>query len=207
MKYAEFYRQHYGIQNEEVLQKLSDASRLKTFRAGECICAQGTVPTHLCLLARGVVRGFMLSSNGKDITDCISYLPGQTVMPESDLSKPSTINIEALEETELIQIPMTVIREMMATYPELYETYEQLLVKASMMHRDLKIAVYQYTAMQRYQWFLQEYPGLIDRIPHKYIAAFLDMTPVTLSNVRHELKHTMKQKDPVHRNQAETARS
>lgn len=34
------------------------------------------------------------------------------------------------------------------------------------------------------QQLLAKYPGLIDRIPHKYIASLLNMTPVTLSNVR-----------------------
>ena len=60
----------------------------------------------------------------------------------------------------------------------------KLLLNSANRHRDLKIAIYQYTAMQRYQWFLREYPGLIDQIGHKYIASLLNMTPVTLSKIR-----------------------
>ena len=66
--------------------------------------------------------------------------------------------------------------------------HEKLLIQSENQHRTLKIVAYQYTAAQRYQWFLQEYPGLIDRIQHKYIASLLNMTPVTLSKVRRELK-------------------
>ena len=44
--------------------------------------------------------------------------------------------------------------------------------------------LYRTTAMERYEWFLNYYPGLIDVVPHKYIASFLDMTPVTLSRLR-----------------------
>ena len=44
--------------------------------------------------------------------------------------------------------------------------------------------------MQRYQWFLSAYPGLIDRVSHKYIASLLNMTPVTLSKIRRAIKES-----------------
>ena len=44
------------------------------------------------------------------------------------------------------------------------------------------------TAMQRYQWFLEAYPGFIDKVSNKHIASFLGMTPVTLSRLRRVLR-------------------
>ena len=46
--------------------------------------------------------------------------------------------------------------------------------------------------MQRYQWFLENYPGLIHTLNNKHIASFLGMTPVTLSRLRHQLRKTEK---------------
>ena len=37
-------------------------------------------------------------------------------------------------------------------------------------------------------WFLDAFPGLIERIPNKYVASLLGMTPVTLSRLRSELR-------------------
>ena len=54
------------------------------------------------------------------------------------------------------------------------------------MHWDIKRAVSQKTARERYVWFLKAYPGVIDLIPHRYIASYLGMTPITLSRVRNE---------------------
>ena len=34
------------------------------------------------------------------------------------------------------------------------------------------------------KWFLEHYPGVIDKISHELIASFLHMSPVTLSRVR-----------------------
>ena len=122
--------------------------------------------------------------NGKDITDCIVFRTGSPAMPDSDFTQPASITLEALEYTELVAIPVEKVQELLAEYPDLMEVYRRFLLWSVALHRDLKIALYQYTAAQRYEWFLRQYPGLIDRIPHKYIASLLNMTPVTLSNVR-----------------------
>lgn len=48
----------------------------------------------------------------------------------------------------------------------------------------MKVVLYQQSAAERYQWFLNAYPGLIDQVKHKHIASFLGMSPVTLSRLR-----------------------
>ena len=42
--------------------------------------------------------------------------------------------------------------------------------------------------MERYQWFLARYPGLISTVNNKHIASFLGMTPVTLSRLRRQVR-------------------
>lgn len=113
-------------------------------------------------------------------------------MPDGEFFQPASINIEALEESQIVCIDIGEVCRLMEIYPELIQVRQQMLIMSAQRHRDLKIVAYQYSASQRYQWFLKNYPGLIDRIHHKYIASLLNMTPVTLSRVRRELKeHVM----------------
>ncbi|MDO4287394.1 MAG: hypothetical protein Q4C40_06695 [Eubacteriales bacterium] len=48
-----------------------------------------------------------------------------------------------------------------------------------------------YSAPQRYQWFLEEYPEVINLVKKKYIASFLNLTPQTLSLQRKNVKETV----------------
>lgn len=183
-----FYRGQLGIDDEAVLQKAVDASRIWDLTVGETLIREGVVPSHLYFLLQGAMRGVLLDDNGKDVTDCISCRPGETVMPDNDFNLPASVTMEVLEDSRVVVLPLELVRELLAEHPELMDIYRRFVLQSATMHRSLKIAVYQYDARQRYEWFLKTYPGLIDRIPHKYIAGLLNMTPVTLSNVRKTLR-------------------
>ena len=73
-------------------------------------------------------------------------------------------------------------------YEEAMALYNQMLIAALKAHWELKRVLNSYTAAERYQWFLDKYPGLIDKVSNKYIASFLGMTPVTLSRLRRMLR-------------------
>lgn len=55
-------------------------------------------------------------------------------------------------------------------------------------HQNIKHAIYMLNAKERYNWFLREYKDLIDRVSHRHVASFLNMTPVTLSRLRKEFR-------------------
>lgn len=188
MVLIDFYRELLQSSDEELLQEAADASQILSLKAGELAIKSGTIPTHVAFPLHGVLRGVANNANGKDITDCIVFRTGSPVMPDSDFTQPASISLEALEYSELVLIPIPKVQQLLAKYPGLMEVYQRFLMWSVSLHRDLKIALYQYTAAQRYEWFLRQYPGLIDRIPHKYIASLLNMTPVTLSNVRKNSK-------------------
>lgn len=188
MQLADFYRERLQIHDEALLAEILTVSRGRTLAAGEMLFKQGQVPLQLCFLVQGVLRGFLLNVNGKDITDCIVFQAGDCAMPDGELSQPASINIEALEESQIVCLDISEVYRLMGEHPELILIQQRLLILSAQRHRDLKIVAYQYTAAQRYQWFLKNYPGLIDRIHHKYIASLLNMTPVTLSRIRRELK-------------------
>ena len=188
MLLIDFFQKALGISDETLVQEALRVSDTRVLRKGEYLIRQGNVPAHVYFLMQGIVRGVLSDVNGKEITDCLVFKCGAPVMPSSDITQAAPIDIQTLSECEVVRIAVSEINRLLRTYPALEELYRQLIVESARTHWELKIAIYQYNAMERYQWFQQVYPGLSEKISNKYIASFLNMTPVTLSRLKQELK-------------------
>lgn len=188
MQLLDFYKNVLHLTDEALIDEVIRATEIKVLKRGDFLIRAGQLPTHACFLMKGIIRGTMLDCNGRDITDCIAYRCGSTVMPDNDYTQPASIALEALTDCEIICISLDVVNSLLERSPSVTKLYCQYLLISANLHRKLKIVNYQYTAAQRYEWFLREYPGLIDQVSHKYIASLLNMTPVTLSKIRKVLK-------------------
>ena len=104
-----------------------------------------------------------------------------------DLNAPCAIvTIEALTDGELLCIPIETVKTLLKENIFLMQIYNKLLADVMEKHWEIKNILHKQTAKERYQWFLTAYPGLIDKVTHRYIASFLEMSPVTLSRLRSE---------------------
>lgn len=190
IKVYDFYRDICGLKDEGLIQRISSVTEHRYLKKGEFVVRIGEVLSDVYFLETGISRGYLLDAGGKDVTDCFSFRCGSAVMPfcqmEQDL--PSPMAIEMLEDGSFFCVPISEVIELQKIYKELIVLYNQLLIKALNEHWKLKQILNQYTALQRYQWFLQEYPDLINRVSNKHIASFIGMTPVTLSRLRRALR-------------------
>lgn len=176
------------LTDSEVIEDLSDACIPLHLAAGDFLIREGEKPAVVPFLLKGIVRGFLFDVNGREITDCFAVQPGIPVMTSADLQAPSPLSMDALVDSDFLTIPIPEIQRLLERYSELQRLYNQLLIASFSMHWEIKLTLCRDTAMQKYQWFLQKYPGLVDQISNKYIASFLGMTPVTLSKLRRVLR-------------------
>mgnify|MGYP002803369138 FL=1 len=182
------------MKDEGLIQRISSATEHRYLKKGEFVVRIGETLSDVYFLETGIARGYLLDAGGKDVTDCFSFQCGNAVMPfcqmETDI--PSSMAIEMLEEGSFFCVPISEVMELQKSYHEVTLFYNRLLIKALNEHWRLKQILNQYTAIQRYQWFLQEYPDLINRVSNKHIASFIGMTPVTLSRLRRTLREDRK---------------
>lgn len=190
----DFYQNVFHLKDKELIQQFSDATKIRRMKKGEYVARIGEVLNEVYFMEKGIIRGYFLDVNGKDVTDCFSFSCGSTVMPfcQLELDIPSPMTIEVLEDAKFFCISISDVIELQNNYVEVTRLYNQLLIKALNEHWKLKQILNSYTAVQRYQWFLDEYPGLIGKVSNKYIASFLGMTPVTLSRLRRTLREKQK---------------
>ena len=187
MELQNFYIETLKLSDIQLVQTLATNTRVKLIKKGEILQHIGDISTELFFLSTGLLRGFLLDSKGKEVTDCFIHAYGTPVVSSIDLGEPSLLCIEALEDSELISVPFSVVVPLVRNNLELITLYNRLLRNSLEMHWENKTVLIQKTATERYQWFLKRYPGLLDRMSHRYVASFLGMAPVSLSRVRKQL--------------------
>lgn len=184
MEIREFLSEVLQVTDEALLKQIMEITTAFSTKKGSLVIAQGERQTDFIFLVTGIFRGYYLDADGKENTDCFGVLPGTPCMSVAINNGISPISIEAVTTCEFIKISGEYLTPMIGSNPLLLKIYNEILQMAMQVHWDLKVMVTQHSAMERYRWFLNSYPGLIDHACSKDIASFLGMSPVTLSRLK-----------------------
>ncbi|MFN8395011.1 MAG: Crp/Fnr family transcriptional regulator [Bacteroidia bacterium] len=97
---------------------------------------------------------------------------------------PSEMNIEAVEDTTVMQVKHDDLLELYEKAPKFNRLFRVLVERSliGMQHRLLQNL--SADASVRYESFLSQYPELANRVPNTHIASYLGITPEFLSKIR-----------------------
>ena len=179
----------YQLDDPELIRFIEPFTEIRAYAANDIVFSSDDDKSKLYFVLDGAVRMFTISAKGQEITDLFFWKFGELIVAYENPSSYKNRAVpeeycEAVLPTTLLSIPVEVIRKAAILFPkvstviitEQYERWRNLL--------HIRHIVQCMTATKRYEWFLEEFPGLIDLIPHKYIASFLGMNPVTMSRIR-----------------------
>jgi len=101
--------------------------------------------------------------------------------------KPSTMRIEALEDSILLGISKISLDGLLASSTS-FSTYFRILSEnASIAANDRIVHQLSQPAEKRYELFCQKYPGIKDRLSQKRIASFLGISPEYFNQIERKL--------------------
>ena len=101
--------------------------------------------------------------------------------------KPASLYIEALEDSNVLQLDNPAMEELYIKIPKLERFFRILLQYAFMAFEQRIISVISRTAEERYLEFINKYPQLEQRLPQIHIASYLGITPEFLSKIRKKI--------------------
>lgn len=182
---SNFLRETLQIENPALICEMLAMCKIDLIKKGKQLIRQGQQVDSVYFLVEGICRGFFSDINGKDITDCLVTQSGLPLIAATDFKAPAPISIQVLVDSRVLRISTANFESLLSRFPDASAIYQNILIWYGNFHRELKIMAYQYDTNQRYHWFLEKYPTVIDKISHKYIASFLNMSPVTLSRLIH----------------------
>lgn len=189
MDIVEFWEKNIPGIKRSSIKKLEEVSIYKSYGKNEIILQEGeSINSYMLMISKGVVRFFYHTPQGKEITECLVYKEWDTLMPSALFDQPSPTSIQALTDVDVIFWPFEAIDKLRNKVPEVVELEYKVLTAAWYEQWELRRIYFELDAKERYLWFLENYPGIFGTIPSKYIASFLNMSTVTLSRLRSELK-------------------
>ncbi len=168
----------------ELTERISSATKMVTYQAGDYILKEGQVCNKACLVIKGLARSYYINED-KDITSrfmdegfiITSWISYYTQQPGNEF-------IEALEETTLACINYADIQKMYTDFPEFNIVGRKQAEYGFFMAEQRTQILRKHTAEEKYKFFLANHPTLLQRVALKHIATYLGMNEETLSRVR-----------------------
>ncbi|HEY5969719.1 MAG TPA: Crp/Fnr family transcriptional regulator [Chitinophagaceae bacterium] len=148
----------------------------------------GEVENYLNFIDSGLVRKYYKKAN-EEVNTQISYEGHIIHSQESFHSRtPSEYSIETIEPTELTSVTYECLEKMYSS-SEKMQRLGRLVITATMVLKDKwQSQLVKLSPRERFISFVTRHPELMQRVPQKYLASYLNIKPETFSRFKHLVK-------------------
>ncbi|MEM8908389.1 MAG: Crp/Fnr family transcriptional regulator [Bacteroidota bacterium] len=145
-------------------------------KKGQILQRKGEFNTKIYVVKSGLLRSYAIDQKGKEHVFMFAlegWVLGDNVSP----SEPGELFIDALEDTEAI------VFEKAEDEPNV----DKLINRLKVLQKRI-IMLMSTSAIERYDYFMNTYPDIAQRIPQRMIASYLGITPEALSKLKAKRK-------------------
>ncbi len=185
--YFESFKNRISLTDEEEA-LIKNHLSVKKIRKRQYLLQEEDPCRHIAFVEKGMLRSYTVDKNGTEhilqfapegwfIADLYSFLA----------EEPSSYNIEAVEDSELVLISRPAYNELLKTSPKYLEFSHNLVTNAYIAMQRRINDLHERSIEERYADFISRYPQIINRVPQHMIASYLGLTPETLSRVRRRM--------------------
>ena len=193
--FLNYLRKFIEISDDEFMKHLYPVIKVRRFGKKEIVTQAGEIENYFNFIIRGLVRKYYKKNKDgyEEINTQISFEGHLILSQESFHSRqPSEYFIETIEPTILASI----------SYDDLEKVYSQshriehlgrIVVTYAMVIKDRwQMNMVKLTPRERFVDFVTKNPELLQRVPQKYLASYLNIKPETFSRFKHLLRNHSK---------------
>ena len=174
--------------NEKEKELVREKFHSRLYRKRQFVLQEGDVCTQFNFVVRGCLRTYKVDDKGS--THILQFAPENYWI--NDLGsfhgvKPSTLNIDALEDTVVLQISHGNLISLYKEAPLFDRIFRVLIENGFIRLQERLLQNISSTADERYQSFMEAYPHLVNRLSQVQIAAYLGIAPESLSRLRNRI--------------------
>lgn len=182
-----FWQQIHPLKAEEEAAFLA-AWKPVHFKRKEIITQAGTTERYVYFVVEGIQHSYFLK-DGKAHTTAFTYAPSFSGVVDSFMAqRPAKVSLECLTDSVLLRIPYYELQVLVKKYRGI-ETFfrkgtEGLLVGLMERHYELLALDIE----ERFKVFVQRSPHLLNMIPQKHLASYLNIHPTNFSKLMGRIK-------------------
>jgi CRP-like cAMP-binding protein len=165
---------------------LADNLVIMDYRKGDVLLSQGAHEMEQYFVLDGILKRVVASSEGKEM---ILRFAQEDDMDTSyaawKLHTPAPYSIRAVTKARVAKLPLPQWAAFLDEYPEIKEDFEyevMHLMSEVMAHT---ITLHLLDAPGRVHRFMRKHPELVERVPKKELASYLNLSAETLSRLKH----------------------
>jgi CRP/FNR family transcriptional regulator, dissimilatory nitrate respiration regulator len=181
-------RQNQSLQGMSSAQwsELEPQLAIGDYRKGDPLVRQGDEEMEQFFILEGMVKRVVSNPQGREM---ILRFAAETEMDTSyaawRMRTPLPYSIVAVTRVRTAELPLPAWAEFLERHAEVKERFEYEVMKLMSEVMAHTITLHLLDAPGRVLRFERKHPELVGRIPKKELAAYLNLTPETLSRLKH----------------------
>ena len=177
MNIVKFY-QEQGVNSEKTARFLANHTRVVKRKKGYRLLTAGDEPTTILILLDGVLSFSYIDDNGRE--SVMGFRLGtESCSVTLNLEDTVELNVQAVTAVTLLVLPKTALNQALQMDSSICEAIIHQMAENQKNNYSWQIVMRAKDSVEKYRWFLEEYGYLVDVIPQKDIANFLNITPQT----------------------------
>lgn len=202
--FINYLRKFVNITDDEMTRCLLPIVKVRKFGKKEFVTRAGEIENNFNFIIKGLVRKYYKKGNN-EINTQIS-MEGHIILSQESFHSrtPSEYYVETIEPTVFISIQFEDL-EKLYSISKKFEHLGRLVITHTMMIKDRwQMQMIKMTPRERFLNFVMKNPDLMQRVPQKYLASYLNIKPETFSRFKHLLRghsRTIGTQPPTTRNQ------
>lgn len=186
--FIEYLNKFIILTAEEFEQLIIPYVKIRRFGKKETVLKAGMVENYFNFVLKGLVRKYYKRGN-EEINTQISFEGHIIHSQESFHSRTdSEYFIEAIEPTTFVSLSYDDLEKIYASSTKL-EHLGRLVITSTMVLKDRwQMQLVKLTPRERFILFVNKNPELVQRVPQKYLASYLNIKPETFSRFKHLLR-------------------
>jgi CRP-like cAMP-binding protein len=178
----------YVVLTPEDFSLLAEKITVRSFDKRELLLRPGEVEQYMNFIVKGLARMYFY----KGRSEVILNLAKEKELISSSSSflsgAPSNYYIETLEPTTLLSITRDDLDRVYKQNSRIERLGREMTTYFVLEKEEWEHACMRLDTRERFLQFVERNPELVQRVPQKYLASYLNMKPETFSRLKHLLK-------------------